>query len=75
MQNILLSARIKERCKVANITIKYLLEACEMNRNTIYDLEKKGSFPSCDKLSRIADILNCSTDYLLCRTNNPETNR
>jgi len=43
-----------------------------MNRNTIYDLEKKGSFPSCDKLSKIADYLEVSTDYLLGREKLPE---
>ena len=75
MQNILLSDRIKEQCKRRNLTVKSLLMNCEMNRNTIYDLEKKGSFPSSDKLSRIADYLDCSVDYLLGRTDNPEINR
>ena len=75
MQNILLAARIKEQCKRRKLTVKALLMNCEMNRNTIYDLEKKGSFPSSDKLSRIADYLDCSVDYLLGRTDNPEINR
>lgn len=75
MQNAVLSERIKARCKTVNITVKSLLESCEMNRNTIYDLERKGSFPSCDKLSRMADVLGCSTDYLLGRTDKPEVNR
>ena len=69
MQNLLLSTRIKELCKIHNMSIKTLLENCGMNRNTIYDLEKKGSFPSCDKISRMADYLECSVDYLLGRTN------
>ncbi len=75
MQNLLLSARIKEQCKINKIAIKTLLEQCDMNRNTIYDLEKKGAFPSSDRLSRIADYLNCSVDYLLGRTDAPEVNR
>ena len=75
MQNLILSSRIKERCKNRNIAIKTLLEKCEMNRNTIYDLEKKGSFPSSDKISRIADVLDCSVDYLLGRTDNPDLNK
>ena len=74
VQNLQLSNRIKERCKVRKLAIKTLLEMCEMNRNTIYDLEKKGSFPSGDKLARIADYLDCSVDYLLGRTDNPEVN-
>ncbi len=75
MQNLLLSTRIKEQCKIRKLAIKTLLEKCEMNRNTIYDLEKKGSFPSSDKLSRIADYLDCSVDYLLGRTDKPEVNK
>lgn len=74
MQNILLSNRIKQQCKSSNLAVKTLLEKCNMNRNTIYDLENKGSFPSSDKLSRIADCLNCSVDYLLGRTDVPEVN-
>lgn len=75
MQNLILSSRIKKQCKNCGITVKVLLENCEMNRNTIYDLEKKGAFPSSDKISRVADCLNCSVDYLLGRTDNPEINR
>ena len=71
LQNLLLSKRIKERCKHNKITIKTMLMDCNMNRNTIYDLENKSSFPSSDKLSRIADYLDCSVDYLLGRTDNP----
>ena len=75
MQNILLSIRIKEQCRLHKVSIKSLLEHCDMNRNTIYDLEKKSSFPSSDKISRIADYLDCSVDYLLGRTDNPEVNK
>ena len=75
MQNVILSERIKSLCKDRKITVKSLLEKCSMNRNTIYDLEKRSVFPACDKLSRIADYLNCSVDYLLGRTDNPEVNR
>lgn len=75
MQNITLSNRIKEQCKIKSVTVKSLLENCSMNRNTIYDLEKRSVFPGCDKISRIADYLGCSVDYLLGRTDNPEINR
>lgn len=68
MQNLILSSRIKKQCKEKKISLKTLLEHCNMNRNTIYDLEKKGSFPSGDKLLKIADYLDCSIDYLLGRT-------
>lgn len=74
MQNILLSERIKKQCKLCNVAIKTLLEECNMNRNTIYDLEKKGSFPSSDKISHIADYLHCSVDYLLGRSDEVDNN-
>ena len=75
MQNAILSARIKEQCKKKAVTVKLLLEHCDMNRNTIYDLEKRAVFPGCDKISRIADYLDCSVDYLLGRTDKPDVNR
>ena len=69
------SSRIKSLCKSQKISIKDLLEATNINRNFIYDLEKGGQIPSSDKLERIANFLNCSVDYLLGRTDNPEVNK
>ena len=75
MQNMQLSERIKLLCKQNKVSVKSLLENCDMNRNTIYDLEKKCSFPSCDKIAKIADYLDCSVDYLLGRTDISEVNK
>lgn len=75
MQNELTSSLIKNLCKQRKITIKSMLEECAINRNFIYDLEKKSVAPACDKIERIADYLNCSVDYLLGRTDNPEINK
>ena len=36
---------------------------------------RKGSMPSADKFMALADYLDCSVDYLLGRTDVPETNR
>ena len=36
---------------------------------------KKGMTPSANKFSALADYLDCSVDYLLGRTDNPEINR
>nr|DAR47104.1 MAG TPA: repressor protein [Caudoviricetes sp.] len=33
------------------------------------------SVPKADNLAKIADVLGCSVDYLLGRTDNPEINR
>ncbi len=66
---------IKNLAKNKNTTIKQLLDECNINKGFIYDLEHKKSYPSCDKLARIADYLDCSVDYLLGRTDNPEVNK
>ena len=71
MQNTHISATIKVLCKKRNITVKHLLEHCNLSKSFIYDLEKRKASPSCDKLTRIADFFGCSVDYLLGRTDNP----
>ncbi len=70
-----ISTAIKSIAKQQQITIKKLLEDCQINKGFIYDLEHKKAYPSCDKISRIADYLDCSVDYLLGRTSNPEINK
>ena len=75
MNVLIVSSRIKELCKSKKVTIKTLLENTSIDRNFIYDLEKSGQIPSGDKFERIADYLDCSVDYLLGRTDNPEVNR
>lgn len=74
MQNILLANRIKVLCLEKKLPIKTLLRKCGMNRNTIYDLERKNVFPSADKICRMADYLECSMDFLMGRTDKRETN-
>ena len=66
---------IKNSAKNKNTTIKQLLDKCNINKGFIYDLEHKKSYPSCDKLSRIADYLDVSVDYLLGRTDNPNSHK
>ena len=75
MQNIHIANTIKSSCKAKKITISTLLSECNLTKSFIYDLEKRATSPSCDKISRIADYLDCSVDYLLGRTDNPEINR
>lgn len=74
MQNSLLSEKIKMFCKQRNIPVGFLLQKCDINRNFIYDLEKRGMSPSIDKISAIADYLNCSIDDLVGRSNNHSIN-
>lgn len=75
MQNTHIATTIKQLCKNKNITISTLLNDCKLTKSFIYDLEKRATSPSCEKITKIADYLGCSVDYLLGRTDNPEINR
>jgi transcriptional regulator with XRE-family HTH domain len=67
--------RIKIIAKSKNITIKNMLDECGLNKNVISTMQARNSMPKADNLGRIADYLDCSVDYLLGRTDNPEINR
>ncbi len=71
-QNI--ANRIKARLKSQNISTKSMLSDLDMGINSISEFAK-GKQMSCISLARIADYLDCSVDYLLGRTDNPEVNK
>lgn len=69
-----LTLRIKARAKERKQQTGEILRICELNPNTLCQMtDKKGM--SSFSLARIADELDCSVDYLLGRTDNPEINR
>ena len=76
MENEYVSSEIAERIKRATkekgVAISAMLEGVELGRNTMANL--KTSMPKVDNLAKIADYLNVSVDYLLGRTDNPNTN-
>lgn len=49
-----------------------MLTACELSKNTLSSMISGGSTPKSENLARIADYLDCSVDYLLGRTDDPE---
>ena len=71
------SADVAERIKLAakerKITVKQLLLDAGMGFNAMSNM--KTSMPKADNLAKIADVLDCSVDYLLGRTDVPEINR
>lgn len=75
MDNAQTAQIIKNLAKNKNVTISKLLENCKIRKSLIYDLEKRDYTPSAAILEQIADYLNCSVDYLLGRTDNPEINK
>ncbi|CRQ98964.1 repressor-phage associated [Streptococcus equi subsp. equi] len=61
--------KIKELADKQGISLNQLEEKLGFSRNTIYNMKK--STPNVERVSRIADYFNVSTDYLLGRTDNP----
>lgn len=62
--------RIRTLTRKRNISVKQLLEEVQLGTNTMSNM--KTSMPKADNLAKIADYLNCSVDYLLGRTDNPD---
>jgi len=67
--------KIKLQAKSKNILIKNILEQCDLSKNALSSMTSRGSWLQANNLARIADYLNCSVDYLLGRTDNPEINK
>lgn len=63
---------IEYACSVANITPNKLGIESGLGKDIVANL-KKGSMLSADKLAEIANYLNVSVDYLLGRTDNPNS--
>lgn len=69
------ASRIKLLAKTKNVAIKDMLSDCDLNKNTLSTMTARGSWIQANNLAKIADYLDCSVDYLLGRTDNPEINR
>lgn len=67
------AARIKDMAKTRGITVKQLLEGAGLGYNMMTMM--RTSMPKADNLAKLADGLDCSVDYLLGRTDNPEINK
>lgn len=68
------ASRIKAYAKIKSVSLKSLLESCCLGSNTFSHM-LHGRSLAFDSLARIADYLDCSVDYLLGRTDNPEVNK
>ena len=71
-QNI--ANRIKTTAKSKKVSLKTMLFDCQLGINLISHLAK-GQAITYINLVKIADYLDCSVDYLLGRTDNPEINK
>lgn len=57
-----------------NLSINQMLKNADLS-TSILDNMKRGRLPSVDKIYNIADYLDCSVDYLLGRTDNPNSHK
>lgn len=59
--------RVKKLCEEQKISVVQLEERLDFSRNSLYSWKKNK--PSSEKLEKVADYFDVSTDYLLGRTN------
>ena len=71
----LVAERIKALLKSRKIAASKMLTDCGMNKNAINTMQSGGYLPRLEAVAQIADYLDCSIDYLVGRTDNPEVNR
>ena len=74
MNNLQSATIIKQECSKRSISISKLLNDLNIRKSLIYDMEKRDSTPSIEVIYKIADYLECSTDYLLGRKEYDEYN-
>ena len=66
---------IKERAKSKKISIGKMLSDCDLSINTLSSMQAGGYYPRLEAITKIADYLDVSIDYLLGRTDKPEVNK
>ncbi len=69
-----LAITIKEFAKKKNVVLGTMLAELNLGSNTMSALYH-GKSLAFDSLARIADYLDCSVDYLLGRTDDPEAHK
>jgi len=73
-ESLYLADKIREQLKLKGLSAKNMLTELKFGSNTMSHLNQ-GFAISHDRLAKIADYLDCSVDYLLGRTDNPEINK
>lgn len=66
------SERIKERRKAKGLTQSDLALMADISLDMVKSMETGRTKPSIDTLDKIADALECSSDYLLGRVDEPD---
>lgn len=69
----IIAERIKEEARRQDVKVKDLLAQCQIDRNLVNKLAN-GRDTGTQNICKIADFLDCSTDYLLGLSNDPVKN-
>ena len=69
-----IAERIKKQANIKNINLQDVLKQCGLGKNAITHLYDNHMIKA-DSLAKIADVLNCSIDYLMGRTDIVEINK
>lgn len=69
-----IAMRIKQVAKQQNVNIGEMLSNCSLGINTVSKIAKGTDILTLN-FAKIADYLDCSVDYLLGRTENPQINK
>lgn len=64
--------RIKERRSVLKISQQKLADSAGLSLDMVKSIEQGRKSPSLDTLEKLCSVLQCSADYILGRTDNPE---
>ena len=68
-----LAETIEALSKEKGISVSSMLQDLEMNKNALFTMKKSGYLPRVESLCKFADYFQCSLDYLLGRTEEPQT--
>lgn len=60
--------RIREEREKMSYTLQQLADILGIAQNTLHNYEHSKRFPNVEMLIKLADIFNCSIDYLVGRT-------
>ena len=70
-----LAETIEALSKEKGISVSSMLQDLEMNKNALFTMKKSGYLPRVESLCKFADYFQCSLDYLLGRTEEPNGNQ
>ena len=67
--------RFKKIIQTNNLTAYRIAKDTGISQGLMAEYHRGDKIPTVNNLVKIADYLNCSVDYLLGRTDNPEVNK